>query len=318
MADSTYQPGVHRRQGGNELVIASHGLLSVEGPVTGLRSGSNFFVGSAVGSVTGSAAGSSSNDGLSYVKPKATLIQGQTLATASTGDVVHVMPGHTEAITGAAGMTFSKAGVRYVGEGAGRNRPTISFTTATNAQMIVSGANVEFHNMVFNLCGFDAIVAAISVTAADVGFYDCEFLVNSGTAGCVLGILTAATATRFKVKRCRFLGPFVNSGTTVTACIKHEVGVDFEFADNYFCGKMTQAILNATTITNGFITNNDFHIGTGTVAITMETSTAGLASFNRACVASGTAPYAGAAFSWTQNHYTTEANGPTAGTADAI
>lgn len=318
MSDATYLPGVYRKQGGNELVIGPTGLLSIEGPVTGLQAGSHFFVGSAVGSVTGSAAGSSSNDGLSYVKPKATLIQGQTLATASTGDIVHAMPGHVETISGAAGMTFSKAGVRYVGEGAGRNRPTITFDTAIGAQMIVSGANVEFHNMVFNLAGFDAITAAISVTGADVKFENCEFITNTATAGCVLGILTAATATRFTVRNCRFIGTFANTGTTTTAQIKHEVGVDFCFENNYHCGKMTQAILNATTITNGLIRNNDFHIGTGTVAITMETSTAGLAAFNRACVASGTAPYAGAAFSWTQNHYTTEANGPTAGTADAI
>ena len=273
------------------------------------RLGGVFFA----SSVAGSASGGNSPDA-----PTATLIQAQTLCTASADDVVYVGHDHAESIVGAAGMTFSKAGVTYQGLGLGRLRPTISFTTAITAQMIVSGANVKFRNFIFDFTGFDAITAAISVTAADVAFEDCEFLVNSATAGCVLGILTAATATRFAVRRCRFLGPFVNTGTTVTACIKHEVGVDFVFEDNYFVGKMTQAILNATTITNGLIRNNDFHIGTGTVAITMETSSAGMIAFNRAVVASGTAPYAGAAMSYCQNHYSTEANGPTAGTADAI
>jgi hypothetical protein len=271
--------------------------------------GSVFFTGSVAGSATG---------GHHPDAHSATLIQAQSLATASVGDIVHVAPGHAESITGAAGMTFSKAGVTYQGLGNGRNRPTITFTTAIGAQMIVSGANIIFRNMIFDFTGFDAITAAISVTGADVAFEGCEFITNSATAGCVLGILTAATATRFRVSGCRFLGTFANTGTTTTAQIKHEVGVDYCFENNYFCGKMTQAILNATTITNGLIRNNDFHIGTGTAAITMETSSAGMIAFNRAVVASGTAPYAGAAMSYTQNHYTTEGNGPTAGTADAI
>jgi hypothetical protein len=151
-----------------------------------------------------------------------------------------------------------------------------------------------------------------------VTFEDCEFITNSATAGCVLGILTAATANRLTIRRCRFVGAFTNTGTTTTAQVKHEVGSDLLIEDCFFCGKMTQAILNATTITSGLIRRNDFHIGTGTVAITMETSSTGLAAFNRACVASGTAAYAGPAWSWTQNHYTTEGNGPTSGTADAI
>lgn len=318
MADTTYQPGIYRRQGGNELVVAPTGLLNVQGQLTGIRSGLKFVTGAAVGSVTGSAAGSSSNDGLSYVSPKATIIQSQTLATASTGDRVHVMPGHTETITGAAGMTFSKAGVWYLGEGLGRNRPTITFSTAIGAQLIVSGANVRFTNFVFDFTGFDAITAAISVTGADVAFEDCEFIVNSASAGCVLGILTAATATRFRLSRNRFIGAFTNSGTTVTACVKHEVGTDYVFEDNYFVGKMTQAILNATTITNGLIARNYFHIGTGTVALTMETSSAGFVTDNRICVASGTTPVVGAAMSYSGNRYTTEGNGPTGGTADAI
>lgn len=248
----------------------------------------------------------------------ATLIQAQALATAGNDDIVFVANDHAEAVAGAAGMTFSKAGVTYQGLGRGRNRPTITFGTAIGAQIIVSGANITFRNIIFDFTGFDAITAAISVTGADVAFENCDFLINSATIGVVLGILTAATATRFRVENCRFLGAFTNAGTTVTACIKHEVGADYIIRGNYFIGKMTQAILNATTIVNGLIADNYFHIGTGTVALTMETASAGLVVNNRICVASGTTPVVGAAMSYTKNSYTTEGNGPTGGTADAI
>jgi hypothetical protein len=110
-----------------------------------------------------------------------TLIGAQTVAVANNGDVVYVHPLHAESVIGAAGMTFSKAGVTYQGLGNGRNRPTITFSTSTAAQIIVSGANITFKNMVFDFSGIDQIVAAISVTAADVAFEDCEFLIDNGT-----------------------------------------------------------------------------------------------------------------------------------------
>ena len=267
--------------------------------------GSLFFVDSVAGASTG---------GYNPDAPAATLIQAQTAATASVGDQVYVKAGHAESITGAAGMTFSKAGVTYIGEGNGRNRPTITFSTGTDAQMIVSGANVSFRNFVFDFTGIDAIVAAISITSADVAFEDCEFITNSGTAGCVLGILTAATAARLKILRCRFLGPATNTGTTTTAQIKHEVGVDYVIQDCYFTGKMTQAILNATALLRGLIDNNRFVIATGTVAITMHASSTPFISRNVINVPSGTAPVVAAAGFVAANSYSAAA-GVTAGAA---
>lgn len=246
-----------------------------------------------------------------------TLIGAQSAATASNGDVVYVLPGHAQSVVGAAGMTFSKAGVRYEGVGIGRNRPTITFSTDTAAQLVVSGANITFANMVFDFTGIDAIVAAISVTGADVAFEDCEFITNSGTAGVVLGILTAATAARFRVERCRFLGPATNTGTTTTAQIKHEVGVDYVIRDCYFTGKMTQAILNATALLRGLIDNNRFVIATGTVAITMHASSTPFITNNRINVPSGTAPITAAAGFVAGNVYSAAA-GVTAGTASTF
>lgn len=264
-------------------------------------------------SVNGAAAGT----GYSPEGATATMIQGQAACTANNGDVVFVAPLHVESVIAAAGMTFSTAGVRYQGLGLGRNRPTITFSTIASAQMIVSGANITFSNFVFNLAGIDQIVAAISVTGADVAFEDCEFLIDNGTTmSVILGILTAATATRFRVERCRFLGTAAAS-TAVTACIKHEVGVDYVIKDCYFAGKMTQAILNATTILRGLITGNQFVIGTGTVAITMAAASTPFISNNFINVASGSAPIVAAAGFVAGNRYSAAA-GVTAGTALTI
>jgi len=236
---------------------------------------------------------------------------------ASRGDVIYLLPGYTQTISGAAGTTISKAGLTIIGLGTGSLRPTITFDTAITAQMIVSGANTLIKNVKFDFTGFDAITAAISVTAADVAFEDCEFVTNSGTAGVVLGILTAATATRFRVERCRFLGPATNSGTTTTAQIKHEVGVDYLIKDCYFTGKMTQAILNATAVLRGLIDNNRFVVATGTVAITMHASSTPFITNNRINVPSGTTPITAAAGFVAGNVYSAAA-GVTAGTASTF
>ena len=265
---------------------------------------------------------SSKGDGLSRTTPAATIAAATALCNAPTnlsayGDFVYVGSGHAETITGAAGMTFSTAGVTYVGQGNGRNRPKITFSTSTAAQMIVSGANITFQNIVFDFTGIDAIVAAISVTGADVQFDNCEFICNSATAGVVLGILTAATADRLRITNCRFLGPATNSGTTTTAQIKHEVGVDYVFQNNYHCGKMTQAILNATTNLRGLIDNNRFVISTGTVAITVAAASTPMITNNRINVPSGTAPIVAAAGVVAGNVYSAAA-GVTAGTASTF
>lgn len=272
-------------------------------PITGQP----YFVDSGSGSATG---------GYVADAPAATLIQAQTVATANNDDVVYVGQAHAETIIAAAGMTFSKAGVTYQGLGKGRLRPTISFTTSTAAQLIVSGANIVFKNFIFDLTGIDAIVAAISITGADVAFEDCEFIISTGTSAPVLGILTAATADRLRIERCRFLGPAVST-STVTACIKHEVGVDYVIKDCYFCGKMTQAILNATANLRGLIDSNRFVIGTGTLAISVNSASTPFIVNNRINVPSGTTPITAAAGFVAGNTYSAAA-GVTAGTASTI
>ncbi len=236
-------------------------------------------------------------------------------STADNDDIVLVLPGHAEAVIAAGTIAMTKAGIIYQGVGTGQGRPIISFSTISTAQMTITGARTTFRNLVFDFTGVSAIVAAISITAADVAFEDCSFIISTGTNAPVLGILTAATAARFRVERCTFLGP-ATSTDTCTAAIKHEVGINFLFRDNYFIGKFTQAILNATTILGGEISGNRFQIYTGTKGVALAAGTTGFGHDNKLVVPSGTSPVVGAGFSWTANSYTTEAL--TIGTPTAV
>lgn len=288
--------------------VSSFGLLQLGGYSMPTAFGKYIFV----SSVTGS----DSNNGLAITTPVATINQAITLATANNGDVIVLLPGHAETITGAAGAAISKAGLQIVGVGNGSLRPTFTFTTAVAASFDVTAANVTFMNIVF-VCGIDAQTAMVNVNKADVSFLGCQFTTNTATVGAVLGILTAATATRLKVDNCRFLGAATNSGTTTTACIQHEAGTDYTITNNYFMGKMTQAILNVATLLSGLIDNNRFVIATGTKAIAVAAASTPFITNNRINVPSGTAPIVAAAGFVAGNIYSAAA-GVTAGTASTI
>lgn len=256
------------------------------------------------------------NDVDGTVRYTATIAAAVALCTASGNDMILVLPGHTETVTGAAGIAVNVAGVSIVGLGNGADRPTITFTTAVGASMDVTAASVLIKNIVF-VNGIDNQTAMNNVTGADVTFDNCEWRISDGTNGAALGILTAATATRLKVVNSRFVGPAINAGTTCAGCIQHESGTDYVIENNYFAGKMTQAVKNVATVLRGKIRNNEFVIGTGTVAITMAAASTPFISNNRINVPSGTAPVVAAAGFMAGNVYSAAA-GVTAGTASTF
>lgn len=255
-------------------------------------------------------------DGGNRVFPSLVAALADANVVASRGDVLYVLPGHTETITGAAGILVSKAGLTIVGLGNGALRPTFTFTTAVGASFDITGANTLIQNCIF-VTGVDNQTAVNNVTAADVTFDNCEWQFSNGTVGAAVCVLTAATATRLRVTNSRFVGPAVNAGTTLAAAIQHEAGTDYTIQNNYFTGKMTQAIKNVATVLRGLIDNNRFVVATGTVAITMAAASTPFITNNRMNVASGTTPIVAAAGFVAGNVYSAAA-GVTAGTASTI
>lgn len=253
-------------------------------------------------------------DGTPSVFTTLTLALAQCLA--NRGDTILIAPGHTETITGAAGVNINVAGVTILGLGQGSLRPTYTFTTSVSASFDVTAANVTIKNVKF-VCGVDNQTAVNNVTTADVTFDTCEWTISNGTVGAALGILTAATADRLKVVNSRFTGPATNAGTTLAAAIQHESGVDYIIQNNYFAGKATQMILNVATVLRGLIDNNRFVVGTGTKAIAVAAASTPFITNNRMNVASGTAPIIAAAGFVAGNVYSAAA-GVTAGTASTI
>ncbi len=110
-----------------------------------------------------SVTGSNDNAGTDPSAPKATIAGAQSVATASKGDVVVILPAHAETYTAA--VTLSKAGVNYVGLGQGLLRPTITGNGAVD-MFSLTGANITMQNLNFAAPLTDAQTADINVAAA--------------------------------------------------------------------------------------------------------------------------------------------------------
>ena len=125
-----------------------------------------------------SVTGSDQANGTSWQTPFATFAYALTQVTASQGDIIVLMPGHAETTTAVA---WNVAGIRVVGVGFGRNRPTITATTAASDLIDVTAANGQLWNV--RLVGAASGVTALldgSSAATDFELHDCE-LVSAAT-----------------------------------------------------------------------------------------------------------------------------------------
>jgi len=115
-----------------------------------------------------------SHFGKSWMKPFATIAYALDQCTASRGDIIYVMPGHTSTIIGAGTLTLDVAGVKIIGLGTGSMRPTVTYTTAAAACLMITGANTTLKNFILN-ANYADITMAIDVDAVDVTIDGCLF-----------------------------------------------------------------------------------------------------------------------------------------------
>ena len=148
--------------------------LTVRGvPVRSMYPGEVFWVNNSSVIAKGGVGGSNNNNG-TYQKPFSTIDYAISKCTASRGDIIMVMPGHSETITTDGGIAFDVAGVACIGLGYGSLRPKVVLDTAAAAAVTVSAANVLIQNVVFE-ASFADVTNAIDVTAANFQLVDCEF-----------------------------------------------------------------------------------------------------------------------------------------------
>lgn len=142
-------------------------------PIVNTHPGRVFWVNNSSVLAQGAVGGSDGNDG-SYQRPFSTIAKAISMATASRGDVVFIMPGHAETVATDGGLAFSKAGMAFVGLGTGTLRPTITLSTLAAAAITVTAANVTISNMRV-VAGFADVTNGFDVTATNLHLDRVEF-----------------------------------------------------------------------------------------------------------------------------------------------
>lgn len=138
--------------------------------------------------------------------------------TADRGDLILILPGHTETVSSATALAPDIAGITIVGLGRGTLRPTFTLDTATTATVAVGAANITIKNCLF-VANFANIVSAFTLanapgfTLEDVECRDTSAILN------FLNIIdtnaisnNADDLTLTRVKR---LGAGATPGTTI-------------------------------------------------------------------------------------------------------
>jgi hypothetical protein len=204
MAQGQFSPLFSRRTPGGIYTV--QGIDQVPGKV--------WFVNSATGSDTSGA-------GQSPDSPFDSLAYAYSSDVLSSGDVVYVMPGHTESITGAGTVTADIAGTTVIGLGTGASRPTFNFT-ATGSTFAVSGAGVKLVNLLTVANTAVDVVQGIIVTGADCQLIDIEGREDGTTKQFADWMAIHTGAARCKVIRPRFRGAAGDGGQSaiqVTAVV---------------------------------------------------------------------------------------------------
>ncbi len=245
-------------------------------------------------------------DGSGTVRLFSTIALANAQCTAGRGDVIYVLPNHTEAISSTTALNLSVAGVSVIGLGNGNNRPTLTVDTATTSLITFSAANVLFQNIIIDGTGFDAVAKVISITAAGVTIQGCKIILAGATNQATLGILTTAAANDLTIKDNLFYG---TSDAGTTSAVRLVGGTNILIENNTFIGGYSSgvgAIENITTdcvnlVVKGNAINN--LTASNTKAMTFTASSTGQILNNRMQILSGSAPITGAAMSWVGGNY---------------
>lgn len=257
-------------------------------PLTVSNPGKVFWVNSTSVVAPGAVGGSNGNDG-SYRRPFATIDYAVGKCTANRGDIIMVMPGHSEAITSATSLVFDVAGVAVIGLGTGSLRPDLNFSN-TAGSVEVDAADVTLYNLTFT-ADVSAVIVGVNVDADGCTIDNCEFNFNATGDDFITGIDVDA------------VGNFTFTNNTVYAednvagaaeFIRLDTATQYTIANNHIQGEFSDGCIVAegsagaqALIANNYLYNCDT---AGGEVIDLNVADTGLIVNNRCGTLFTTAP----------------------------
>lgn len=205
--------------------VSSFGMPVLPGLVP--TTGSVFFVHGTTGA--------DGNDGKTPDSALATIDTAIGKCTANKGDVILCMPGHSETVTGAGGITCDVAGVSIIGLGHYSLAPQILMDGATTVTCLVTAANVTLENLTFK-AGHADIAIWGKVTGKGCTIRNCRFIENTTNENWV-DVIHAGTADNdydgLVIEGCEFI---MDDAACVTAIDLLKNSKDVKILNNRITG----------------------------------------------------------------------------------
>lgn len=127
--------------------------------------------------------------------------------TADAGDIIFVMPGHTETMAAAQTILADIAGISIIGIGRGSLRPNLNYTSE-NGTLAVTARDITIKNLRFTTDAANVTTAIDIGAAKDCTIEDCEWFedtANENFLACIRTNATANSADGLTVKGCRVI-----------------------------------------------------------------------------------------------------------------
>lgn len=230
-----------------------------------------------------SGSGSSVNSGENENEPLATIAQALDKCTASAGNTIHVMEGHSLDLASGETLDLDVAGVSIEGRGTGSLKPRIDIN-ATNAYVNISADNIRLKNIAIRP-SVAGITKGISIATDVTGtvIEDCESMVGEagdGTDEFASAIyLTSGnndTVIRNNVIRTHASCDGANHGVYIVAAASR-VHVE----TNTFVGKFgVAAVKDGAACTDLHVINNRMKVEDGQPGVELTATTTGIIAGN--------------------------------------
>jgi len=235
-------------------------------------------------------------------------------ARAGRGDVIYVLPNHTESVAVAdAGQYASDtlSGVSICGLGAGDNRPAFTWTAAT-ATVLLNTAGMEIANCRLFLAGAHAAGTAITVAAPITVSGDGCRIVNNDIwwgfdADQIVGdaIIWTGDNGVFAGNRCQALVAAVPSNTFLTLTGADRLYIGYNWIKGATDGTTRGVIDSETTACTDLLIEYNYLnniLASSTIAVSLTSGDTGVARRNDLFVNSGILPYTASELEWHENY----------------
>lgn len=261
-----------------DSIVAAEGFIpdnSGDGDRSESSGGLHIYVGNSTSYVpVDGIAASDLNSGLSPQERLSTISAAHAKVVSGRGDIIHVLPGHSETLTSA--FEITKNNVTILGEGNEFTAPLFS-ASADVGIFNVTGNSFKLEGVTFgDSTGSSNVALAVSSGAFEIN--NCNFLFSNGGGNTIGVSVTGVTAAGF-IKNCIFLCANATAASAISIASDGETyirGNTFK-ATSGAVSFSAATVINAGGASTNIICQNNIHINPKTTVAVVDVGTSAYA-----------------------------------------